>query len=264
MLILNICDNIQAFIIGRRYTASDMGYYSQARKLEMVPAQSISYVVNLVTFPVFSRLQDSKEQLYIAVRKSLRCMNYLNFPLMSLLIVIAEPLIILLFSDKWLPSVPYFRILCLVGFVNCLQSVNYQVVCAAGRSKEIFKWNIFKRIVGIAMILIGMHWGIEGLMYGMVCSMYFTYIVNALVAKTTTGYTLLMQIKDAIPLLFICGLSCIFAHLAGLYVECSNFIMILLQTSIYLVCYLLLSILTKREELMEYREIIKSIFKFHM
>ena len=262
-LLNNICDNIQALIIGRRYTSSDMGYYTQARKLEMVPTQSISYVVNLVTFPVYSELQDSKEKLFMAVRKSLRCMNFVNFPLMILLIVVAEPLIVLLFSDKWLPSVPYFRILCLIGLVNCLQSVNYQVVCAVGRSKEIFKWNIVKRIVGIGMILTGMNWGIEGIMYGMVCSMYFTYVVNALVAKPTTGYTIQMQIKDALPLLLICCISALASHYAGLFLHCGNFLMILIQFFIFVTIYILLSALFKREELTEYKGIIKNMIYAH-
>lgn len=257
-LLNNICDNIQALIIGRKYSASDMGYYSQARKLEMVPTQSISYVVNLVTFPVFSSLQDSKNQLFSAVRRSLRCMNYLNFPLMILLIVIAEPLIVLLFTDKWLPSVPYFRILCLVGLVNCLQSVNYQVVCAVGKSKQIFKWNIVKRIVGIGMILTGMNWGVEGIMYGMVCGMYFTYVVNALVATPTTGYTLIMQIKDAIPLLAMCVVSSMVSYCASKYIECENLVMILIQTCVFIACYLSLSVLTKRYEFEEYKNIIKN------
>lgn len=255
-LLNNICDNIQALIIGKKYTATDMGYYTQARKLEMVPTQSISYVVSQVTFPVFSKLQDSNEQLFAAVRRSLRCMNYLNFPLMTLLIVIAEPLFLLLFSEKWLPSVPYFRILCLAGMVNCMQSVNYQVVCAVGRSKDIFRWNIVKRIVGISLILSGTHWGIEGILYGTVLSMYFTYTVNALVATSTTGYTLGMQIRDALPLLTISALSALAAYGITFLGSFGCVAGLLIQSLVFIVTYILLSVLFRQEELQEYKDIL--------
>ena len=120
--ILNsICDNIQGLVIGRRFTAGDMGYYSQAKKLEEVPTQSISQVVSLVSFPVFAKLQNDKQKLYVAVRKSLMSMNFLNFPLMILLVVVAEPLLTLLYSDRWLDAIPYFRILCISGIVNCMR-----------------------------------------------------------------------------------------------------------------------------------------------
>ena len=98
-LMNNLCDNIQGLIIGLKFSARDMGFYTQARKLETIPTTSISQVVNLVAFPVYSKLQDNKEQLYLAVQKSSRMMNFLNFPLMILLVVIAEPLIVFLYSD---------------------------------------------------------------------------------------------------------------------------------------------------------------------
>lgn len=260
-LLNSIYENIQGLLIGKKYTSIDMGYYTQARKLETVPTQSISYVVSQVTFPVFAKLQNDKQQLYVAVRKSLRMMNYLNFPLMILLIVIAEPLFILLFSEKWIASVPYFRILCLSGIVNCLQSVNYQVVCAVGRSKEVFKWNIIKRLIGFIFIFIGLYWGISGLLYGMVCGFYFTFIVNALVATPTTGYTIYQQLKDVFPILAISVFSAVLPYLMINCNGLSNFILLLLQIIIYGIIFLFLSKITRRIELLEYEKIIKSYMK---
>lgn len=259
-LLNSVYDNIQSLIIGRKYSSSDMGFYTQARKLETIPTQSISYVVGLVTFPVYAKLQDQKNQLYVAVKKSLSSMNFLNFPLMILLIVIAKPLFILLFSDKWIDSVPYFQILCLSGLANCLQSVNYQVVCAVGRSKDIFKWNILKRIVGLLFILVGMNWGIHGMLYGMVVGVYFTYAVNALVATSTTGYTLFQQIKDFIPILVIAILAAFITYVVGCFIEWNYIVLLSIQVLVYIFSYLLIAKLTRRQELEEYTIIIKSYF----
>lgn len=257
-LLNSIYDNIQGLLIGKKYTANDMGFYTQARKLESVPTLSISYVVNQVTFPVFAKLQDDKQQLYTAVRKSLRSMNFLNFPLMILMIVVAEPLFILLFSEKWINAVPYFRILCLSGLVNCLQSVNYQVVCAVGRSKDIFKWNILKRIIGFCFIFIGLYWGIEGILYGMVCATYLAYIINALVATSTTGYTIFQQIRDSFPILVISFISAVISYPIVKIEGLNHIVILFLQVIIYIISYMYISQMAKREELKEYINIIKS------
>lgn len=260
-LLNNIYDNIQGLLIGRKYSSIDMGFYTQARKLETVPTQSISYVVGQVTFPVFAKLQNDKQQLYVAVRKSIRLMNYLNFPLMILMIVVADSLFIVLFSEKWIDSVPYFRILCLSGIVNCLQSVNYQVVCAVGRSKDIFWWNIFKRILGLLFIFVGMHWGVEGILYGMVCSFYFTFLINALVATPTTGYTIYQQLKDSFPILTISIISALICYWVTFVREINSSMTLFLQVIIYFTSYLLLSKITKRMEFCEYMKIILSHVK---
>lgn len=262
-LLNSICDNIQGLIIGRRFTAGDMGYYAQAKKLEEVPTESISQVVALVSFPVFAKLQDDKQKLYTATRKSLTFMNFINFPLMLLLIVVAEPLLTLLYSAKWAESIPYFQILCLAGIVNCMQSVNYQVVCAVGKSRTIFRWNIVKRIVGIGLIFIGIYFGITGILWGMVAGFYFTAIVNALVATKTTGYSLARQVLDALPTLAIAAVSAGGTAAIGRLLHLHDFPTLLILSLVYLALYIGLAKLFRRPEPDEYIHIIKSYIKRH-
>lgn len=256
-LLNTICDNIQGLIIGKRFSSNIMGYYSQAKRLEEVPTTTISYVVQQVTFPVYAKIQDDKSLLFIAVRKSLRMMNFINFPLMFLLIIVAEPLFVLLFSEKWLNSVPYFQILCIAGIVNCMQSVNYHVVCAVGQSKKIFKWNILKRIAGIILILIGMNWGVEGILIGMVISFYFTYVVNAMIANDITGYTISKQFKDALPILLICIITSILTSINMLFDNISYVNLLVIETLMFLGIYISIAYLTNREEIKEYINIVK-------
>lgn len=255
-LLNSICDNVQGLIIGRKFSSATMGYYTQAKRLEEVPTSSISMLVNQVSFPIFAEIQDDKNKLNKAIRKSMLSMNYLNFPLMILLLVIAEPLITLLFSEKWLPSVPYFQILCLAGLVNCMQSVNYQVVCAVGKSKTIFKWNIIKRTIGIGLIFAGMIFGVEGILMGMVIGFYFTYIVNACVAQKTTGYTLLQQLKDSFPLIMIAIISAIVPIIIGIKLHYYYVILMIIQILSFSIVYILLSKILKRKELEEYTEVL--------
>lgn len=252
-----LVDNVQGLLIGRRYTASDMGYYTQARKLEEIPTTSISYLIGNVTFPIYSKIQDDKERLGNAVKKSMAMMNYINFPLMMLLIVIAKPLLVTLYSEKWLNSVEYFQILCLAGLVNCMQSVNYQVVAAVGRSKALFKWNIVKRCVGVVLMLIGMYFGVKGILWGMTIGFYFTYIVNACLAKSSTGYGLVTQVKESIPLFLISLCSMGLAYLPSL-LGTHYLLQLIVQTVVFVISYVVFSHILGRAEYVEAKGMIQS------
>ena len=255
-LLNSVCENVQGLIIGRRFSVADMGYYSQARKMEEIPTITISHVVATVTFPVFASLQNDGGRLYLAVRKSLRLMNFVNVPLMILLMVVAEPLFVILFSDKWSASVPYFRILCVAGLVNCLQSVNYQATAAVGRSRALFRWNIVKRVVGLTLVFVGMYWGVKGILWAVVIGFYFTFLVNAVVASSSTGYTLLQQVKDIVPSLVLSMVAAVPACLLLYACEFSIILMLLLPTVAFIGVFLLSARIFKLYELDELLKII--------
>lgn len=259
-LMNNVCFNIQGLIIGRKYSAMDMGYYSQAKKLETIPTQSISSIVSMVTFPIYAKIQDEKERLFVVVRKGLRIMNFLNFPLMVMLIVVAEPLFIVLFSEKWIEAVPYFKIMCIAGLFNCIQSVNYQVTAAVGRSKDLFNWNIVKRLVGLSLIFIGMQWGVEGILYAVVIGTIFTSVINIYIATPSTGYSLSMQIKDSLAVMSITIITAIMTYAIFSFFELSEIVSLMLQAIVYITIYLILAKIFKLEELREFLDVLKSIF----
>lgn len=258
-LLNSLCDNIQGLIIGRKFTSSTMGYYAQAKKLEEVPTVSISQLVAQVTFPLFSKIQDEKDRMRIAVKSTLSLMNYVNFAMMSLMLVVARPLILILYTDKWENCIVYFQILCISGLFNCMQSVNYQATSAAGRSRELLIWNFFKRTIGVVLMLIGLHWGVIGLLWGMVLSSVVTYVVNAVVATPSTNYSLVEQLKDSFPLLMMAAISSVCTYFAGL-LQVPPLLMLFIQCLAYGCIYLLLSAIFRRPELKEIIDIISRLF----
>lgn len=160
-LVETVYTNLQSLIIGRLYSATDLGYYNQAKKLEAMPTDSLSQVVNQVSFPVFAALQDDKERLLNGVRKNIKAITYLNFPLMALMIVVAHPLITLLYGKNWEPSVPFFQILCISSMVYTLNTLNTNVIKSLGKSKIYFFVQLSKRLIGIGLIFFGVQFGIR-------------------------------------------------------------------------------------------------------
>lgn len=257
-LLNTFCDNIQGLVIGKRFSATTMGYYSQAKKLEEMPTTSIAYVVSQVAFPVFSNIKDDQSSLSVAHRQCIHAANFINIPLMLLLIVIAEPLVLFLYTDKWIEAVPFFQILCVSGLVNSLQSINYHLYVAKGHSKSMFKWNILKRVISVTLIFCGAAINIEGLLWGMVIGFWVTFIINASLAGKVTGYALSQQLRDLVPILLVSSIACGVSYLAGISTITWHYLaMMALQIISFGVTFIVLSFLFKLQGFNIYKDIVK-------
>ena len=200
------CQNMQGIIIGRKFSATQMGFYAQAKKLDDVSTALPNIIVQVI-FPMYSQYQDNKQKLKELLGLSVRIISYLIFPLMLLLILIAEPLIAFLYGEKWLTCVPYFQVLCVGGLFACLQNVNYYAVAAVGKSAALFRWSFYKWGVLLTLLFVGAFWGIYGVLWGMVISSINIFLVNAALAFKYVGYTFSRQVRDFIPVLIISILS---------------------------------------------------------
>lgn len=255
-LVTTIGNEIQGLLIGRVYNPSTMGFYSKARGTEKLASHTINNVLQQITLPIYSELQDDRRSLISAIKKLTTSVAYLTFPLMFLLIVIAKPLFVLLYSEKWLPSVPYFQVLCLAGVAGCLQFANNQAIAAIGKSREMFLWTLVKRSVGIGLIVGGLAlFEMPGLLVGTVLQVWFMYVVNIYLVSKHIGYKWQQQIKDLLPILLLTlsafGLSFLTNHLLGFNMYVNGIISII----VFVVVYYIGSKLFKFEELSMVKQI---------
>ena len=110
-----IFDNIYLVVIGKLFSATDLGYFARAKSLNDIPSQSLSEMAGRVMFPVFSTIQDDPVRLKVGFKKALIFLGLVNFPMMIGLAVVAHPLVLVLLTDKWAPCVEYFQLLCVGG-----------------------------------------------------------------------------------------------------------------------------------------------------
>jgi len=254
--------NLQGLIIGKRFPSGNLGYYMQAKKLEEVPVTGLSSIVNEVTFPAFASLQNDSERLLAGVRKSTKALSFLNFPMMILLIIIAQPLITLLYGSKWDTSVPYFQILCISGLIYTINTLNSNVIKSLGKGKIYFVIQITKRVIGIGLILFGMRYGIYGLLWATACSAYISFIINASVNKKLINYGIFRQLGDVGIFLMVAVFAGAVSFGIGRILPCHPYLIMIIQLLIYPTVYLLIAKLLKMEELEIYTDIItKSIHR---
>ena len=188
--------NIASFIIGKRYTVAQLGYYTQAHNLKQIPVYSLSMVISQVLFPTFSKEQDNIEKIKTQTQKVITIATALIFPLMLCLCVVAEPLISFLYSAKWIPSAPYFRILCVAGMVNILIHINRSVLMAIGRSKTIFRIQVAAICLGVVMMLVALRFDIMTFIASIALYSFVNWMLISIATGKIIGYSMFCQIKD--------------------------------------------------------------------
>ena len=158
-------------------------------------------------YPVYSSIQDECERFNKIVAMNVRVIAYIVFPMLSLLILLAEPLVTGLYGAQWDVSVPYYQILCVGGLFVCLQNVNFFAVAAKGQSKALFRWSVYKWSFLLVAILGGSMFGMTGLMWGMVMSNFNIYMVNACLLQCYSGYKVADQLRSLVPMTMSCVIA---------------------------------------------------------
>ena len=262
MLLSDIGDtiykNIQPLVIGKVFSTAKLGFYTQAKKLAEVPAMGFTQVVMQVTFPVLANLQDDFFVLRKAVSKSMRSIVFLNFPLMILLILIARPLFVCLFTEEWLNSVPYFQVLCVGGMLYAIDANNTNVLKAIGRSDVFFNMQLLKYAIGFIGVAVGLYWGLMEMLWAMVIADYLFFFIRAYVLGRMIGYGIKEQMHDV----YSCYLLSLFVggviYIVNFVFEWQGMMGMVLCIGTYCVSYLSLAYLFRLDGSITCYEILKS------
>ena len=240
-LIATIFDNIYVVVIGKIFSAADLGFYSRAKRLQELPVMNISTTVSRVTYPVFSSVQDDKARLKRGVRNSLTTLAILNFPMMIGLAVVARPLVLVLLTEKWLPCVPYLQLLCVVGMLYPLHAININVLKAQGRSDLNFRINILKNTLKAVLLAITWRWGIEAILLGQIVVSIVSYFVNSHYTTILINYKIQEQIRDISPYLGVAGIMGVCLYLLQCVASVHPMLLLTLQVVTGVVLFTVLS-----------------------
>ncbi len=245
-----IFQNIYLIVIGKFFSASDLGFYAYAKRLQHLPLQNMSSIIGRVTFPIFSSIQDDKARLKRGMRKQLATISLINFPMMIGLAVVAKPLVMGLLGEKWAPSIPYLQLLCVVGLLYPLHAINLNMLKAQGRSDLFLRLAVISHTLQIVALVITLPWGIEGILWGCIVLSFTGYGINTWYTARMIHYSLREQIQDILPYLLVAGamgsIVCALQYLTIPWIE-----LLLLQVAVGLAVYLLLCILFRPSAFVE-------------
>ncbi|MDR0829005.1 MAG: lipopolysaccharide biosynthesis protein [Prevotellaceae bacterium] len=212
-LAAQILRSIYDSIIGKSYSKQKLGLYSNADAMAVIQSEIVTTMLNKVAFSALSPFGNSPKLLKENLQKIMSPFIILSFTMSCVLIVIAEPLIIIALGQNWLGAVPYFQMLCL-GYAALVLHIENQIVMnITGHSDYFLKTEILKMILFVPVIVLGIIFGLKTLIIGLVVHYWLGFAINSIYTKKLIDYGLFAQIKDLIkPALFALGVGiCTFA-----------------------------------------------------
>lgn len=252
----NVFNYIYPIIIGKFYGISNAGYYTQANKYQDIASSFIGNVFRSVGFPVLSSIQEDKVRLKRVFRKYIRAMAFFIFPVMSLMIVVSHPLILILLKEQWLPSVPYFRILCISGAFAPFIILFYDLFNSIGRPGLNLHMEIWKKAFLLAGIVLLYSYGIISLIWLWVCYTLLSLTATVILDHIYTGYHFKEFLKDVSPYLVLalfCTVICAFLY----SLLPTEVLRLLVVPPIYIIIYLGISKILRMEMINEFLQMIK-------
>lgn len=195
-LLDTIYNNIYPIVIGKFYNPAQLGNYSRALGWAQLPSANITSILQRVTFPVLSAIQDDSLRLQNSYRRLLKLSAFIVFPLMMGLASMASPLIRVILTAKWDGCVLYLQILCFALMLYPIHAINLNLLQVKGRSDIFLRLEIIKKIIGVVILIITIPLGITAMCLGMVFSSIICLIVNTYYTSRFIDVGLLTQLKD--------------------------------------------------------------------
>lgn len=195
-------NNIYPIVIGKFYSAATLGLYGRASNLAQFPSSNITSILQSVTFPVLSTIQNEDNRLMEAYRRLITMSAFVVFPLMVGLAAVADPFIRLTLTDKWEGAIYLLQIICFSLMWYPVHAINLNILQVKGRSDYFLKLEVIKKVQGILVLCITVPMGIVAMCYGKVVSSFIGLIWNTYYTKKILGYGYFQQMRDLLPILF--------------------------------------------------------------
>ena len=190
---------IYPIVIGKFFTPADLGQYARASQYAQLPSHTMTNVIQQVTFPVLSQIQQDGERLSSSYRRILRLSAFLIFPVMIALAVLARPVVVALVTDKWEPCVPYLQLICLASMWFPIHAINLNLLQVKGRSDLFLRLEIIKKVVGFTVLFGSIPFGIIGMCAGRILTSVVCLAINTYYTGQLIDVGFFKQMRDLLP-----------------------------------------------------------------
>lgn len=257
-LLVSFFLDLRSLIIGKLYSAKDLAFFDRGRQFPNLIVTNINSSVGSVLFPQMSQEQDDKIRVKQLCRNSIRFSSFVMMPLMMGMAVCAEPLIRVLLTDKWIESVPFLRLFCIIYMFYPIHTANMQAIKAIGKSGTFLMLEIIKKLLELISLLLVMKISVMAIAINMaVLTTLFTFI-NAYPNIKFLDYSFKEQMNDMLPSLLLSTIMAILVYGIGLILPISDLGVLIVQVLFGIAFYSTLSYLTNNPEFKYLYELIVS------
>ena len=248
-LLDTVYNDVRQLIIGKLYSTADLAYYNKGQQLPNLAVENINTSIDSVLLPTLSQAQDDPQRLKAMTRRAIQTSTYIMAPVMMGLAAVAEPLIRLLLTEKWMPCVPFLRIFCVTYMLYPVHTANLNAIKAMGRSDLTLKLEVIKKTMGLAFLLGSMWLGVLAMAYSLLITGVLSQIINAWPNRKLLDYGYWEQLRDILPgIALAVGMGlCVYAlSFLGLPTAATLLLQVLLGVGIYVGGSVLLKLETYR------------------
>ena len=239
-------NNLISLIIGRIYAPADLAYYSEGKKFPEFIVNNINVSIDSVIFPTMAKEQDNRNRIKNMTRRSITVSCYIMTPLMIGLSCCARNIVLLILTEKWLPCVFFLQIFCIMFMFSPIRTANMNAIKAVGRSDLFLKMEIWKKIIGLALLLSTMLVSVKAMAYSLLFSTLASMIIDSWPNKKLMNYNFIEQMKDILPSILLASGMGVVVYLIGL-LDVPTFPLLIMQIICGGVIYLSVSMLLKLE-----------------
>ncbi|MFV0599410.1 MAG: lipopolysaccharide biosynthesis protein [Bacteroidales bacterium] len=256
-LIDTIWNQLYQVIIGKFYSTSDLGQFTRARGFSDIFSSNLTGVVQRVSYPVLSSIQDDNERLKQAYKKIIKSTMFMAFVLMLGLAAVAKPMVLILIGEKWLPSVEFLQIICFSAMLYPLHAINLNMLQVKGRSDLFLILEIVKKTIAVGPILLGIFVNINAMLWGSVIIGFICYYLNSYYSGRDLNYGIMEQIKDILPSFLIAFFMAAIVWAIS-FINITPFLLLPIQLILGFIIIFAIGEKTKMNEYIELKEIIVS------
>jgi O-antigen/teichoic acid export membrane protein len=255
-LVNAIYNELRSIIIGRSYSSADLAYYNKGNQIPSLAITNIDTAIGNVIFPAMSTAE-SPEKLKTIGRRAMKTTSYIIFPIMVGLIVVSRPLITLLLTKKWDSSIIYMQILCIYWMTQPIQTTNWQIIKAMGRSDLCLKLELLKKAIGIIMVVAAMFISVKAIAISAAVFGVISMIINILPNKKLINYSIIEQMLDIIPALGISIVMGVIVYLCS-YMTLPTIVILIIQVIVGVTIYVCLSYILRLDSYMYLIGVVKN------
>ena len=204
-LIDAIHDNIYPIVIGKFYSARELGLYNRSQGYAQLPFKQINGIMDGISFPVLSKLQEDDDQLSMAFVRFLRVVIFVMCPIMLGLSALATPLVVLMITDKWIECVPLLQLMCFAVILWPVQTLNFTMLKVKGRTDILLRLNVGIKILGFIVMCFTVPNGILAIGYGSIVHVIMAFLWITYYTGKVSQASMIIQIKSIIPILLLGG-----------------------------------------------------------
>lgn len=259
-MIICIYENIRSLIIGKIYLPTALAYFDRGKQFPSLIMSNVNTSLQTVLLPSFADIQDNKARVKQLMKRSIELTNFIILPLLTGLLVMAEPLVRLILTDVWIEAVPFLQIFCIAFMTMPIQSSNMSAIKALGYSSITLKIEIIKKILETIILIISFCINIYAVAWGIVVYNFICIAINLYPCKKLLNYGIIEQIRDTIPYAMISAIMGISIYGLSL-LECPIGWLLIGQIVLGLIVYISLNALTETHCYIYIKNVI--LEKFH-